>query len=67
MTAPVTITVKNIYAEAKNITLSEIDGVTLAQSVFNSVDAGEEITTTATYTIQPADMAAGSFTNTVTE
>jgi len=46
--------------------LSEIDGVALAQSVFNIVGAGETETTTATYTIKPADMAAGSFTNTVT-
>ena len=60
------ITVKNVYAEAKTITLSEIEGVTLAQSTFNNVPAGETVTTTATYTIKPADMSKGSFTNTVT-
>ena len=65
-TVTFTITVKNIYAEAKSITLSEIDDVTLAESTFNDVAAGATVTTTATYTIKPADMAAGSFTNTVT-
>ncbi|MBQ6501703.1 MAG: InlB B-repeat-containing protein, partial [Mogibacterium sp.] len=61
-----TITVKNIYAEAKTITLTEIEGVTLANNSFEDVPAGETITTTATYNIKPADVAKGSFTNTVT-
>nr|MCR4708957.1 InlB B-repeat-containing protein [Clostridiales bacterium] len=65
-TVTFTITVKNIYAVAKNITLSEIEGVTLAQSSFQNVAAGATVTTTATYKIKPADMTAGSFTNTVT-
>ncbi len=65
-TVTFTITVKNVYAEAKRITLSEIEGVTLTQSTFENVAAGAEVSTTATYTIKPADMAAGSFTNTVT-
>ena len=64
----VTLTVKatNIYAEAQTITLSEIEGVTLAQSVFENVSGGASVETTATYTIQVKDVTAGSFTNTVT-
>jgi len=56
----------NIYAEAQTITLSEIQGVTLAQSEFPNVDAGSTVSTTATYTIAEADILKGSFTNTVT-
>ena len=61
-----TVNATNIYAEEKTITLSEIDGVTLAQSVFENVSAGKSIETTATYTITEADILNGSFTNTVT-
>ena len=60
------ITATNIYAEAKTITLSEIEGVTLAQSTFENVEAGATIETTATYTIKEADVLAGKFINTVT-
>ena len=60
------ITVKNIYNEAKTINLSEIQGVTLTTSTFENVAAGETVSTTATYVITAADMAEGSFTNTVT-
>ena len=60
------ITVKNIYKEAKTINLSEIQGVTLTTSTFENVAAGETVSTTATYVITAADMAEGSFTNTVT-
>ena len=60
------ITATNIYAEAKTITLTEIDGVTLAQSEFKDVEPGATVETTATYTITEADLLKGSFTNTVT-
>ena len=60
------ITATNIYAEAQTITLREIEGVTLAQSTFEKVGAGETVSTTATYTITEADVLKGSFTNTVT-
>ena len=60
------ITATNIYDAAKTITLSEIDGVTLAQSSFEDVKGGDKIETTATYTITEADILKGSFTNTVT-
>jgi uncharacterized protein (TIGR02145 family) len=59
------ITATNIYDEPKTITLSEIPGVTLAQSSFMNVSAGEAITTTATYTITEADALLNHFTNTV--
>ncbi len=60
------ITATNIYNETKTITLREIEGVTLAQSVFTDVPAGETVRTTATYTITEADILAGEFVNTVT-
>ena len=56
----------NIYAEAKTIRLSEQDGVTIEQSVFEGVEPGATVTTTATYTIKEADILAGEFTNKVT-
>ncbi len=61
-----TITATNIYDQTKRITLEEMDGVTLAQSVFDDVLAGETVSTTATYTITEADILAGRFVNTVT-
>ena len=60
------IWVKNIYDDTVTIKLIEIEGVTLAKDTFEGVKPGEEITTTATYTITEADILAGSFTNTVT-
>lgn len=60
------ITATNIYNETKTITLREIAGVTLAQSAFTDVPAGETVRTTATYTITEADILAGEFVNTVT-
>ncbi len=61
-----TVEATNIYAEPRTITLTEIEGVTLAKSTFENVPAGEKVTTTATYTITEADILKGSFTNTVT-
>ena len=60
------ITATNIYEEPQTITLSEIDGVKLAESVFENVKGGETIKTTATYTITEADILAQKFENTVT-
>jgi uncharacterized repeat protein (TIGR01451 family) len=65
-TVTFTITATNIYEDARTITLEEIDGVTLAQSVFKDVEGGKSIETTATYTITEADILNGSFKNTVT-
>ena len=65
-TVTFTITATNIYNEARPITLSEIDGVTLEQATFESVAAGETVTTTATYTITETDILKGEFKNTVT-
>ena len=61
-----TIKVTNIYDEAKTITLTEIDGVTLEQSIYENVPAGETITVTVTHTITEEDILKGSFENTVT-
>ncbi len=60
------ITATNIYQDARTITLKEIEGVTLDQSVFENVAGGQTITATATYTITENDILNGSFTNTVT-
>ena len=60
------IEVTNIYDHPVTILLSEIEGVELAQSKFEDVEAGKTVNTTATYTITEADILAGGFTNTVT-
>ena len=60
-----TITVKNIYDEAKIITLEEQEGVTLDKTTFENVKPGEEIKAKATYTVTEADIIKGTFTNTV--
>ncbi|MBR0363626.1 MAG: DUF11 domain-containing protein, partial [Clostridia bacterium] len=60
-----TIEVTNIYDEAKTITLEEMEGVTLKQSVFKDVEPGAVVSTTATYTVTEEDALAGTFTNTV--
>ena len=64
-TVTFTVTATNIYDEPKTITLTEIEGVTLSQSVFENVPAGASVTATATYVVTGADVVAGSFTNTV--
>ena len=60
------VTATNIYEEAKDITLTEIDGVTLETDKFSSVEPGATVETTASYEIKEEDILAGSFTNTVT-
>ena len=61
-----TITATNIYATQQTITLSEIPGVTLADTEFANVAPGVTVETTATYTMTEADILAGKFDNTVT-
>ena len=65
-TATFAITATNIYDEARTIELSEIDGVTLAQSVFEAVAPGATIETTVTHVVTENDILAGKFVNTVT-
>ncbi|MBR4765936.1 MAG: DUF11 domain-containing protein, partial [Clostridia bacterium] len=61
-----TVTVTNIYDEAKTIRLSVPEGVTSEQSVFENVAPGEQVQTLAKHTVTPADIIAGKFENTVT-
>ena len=61
-----TITAKNIYEEAKTITLEELEGVALDANVFENVAPGAEVTATATYTVTEKDIVNGTFTNNVT-
>ena len=61
-----TITAKNIYEEAKTITLEELEGVALDANVFENVAPGAEVTATATYTVTEQDIVNGTFTNNVT-
>ena len=61
-----TITAKNIYEEAKTITLEELEGVALDANVFENAAPGAEVTATATYTVTEQDIVNGTFTNNVT-
>ncbi|MBQ6636326.1 MAG: InlB B-repeat-containing protein, partial [Lachnospiraceae bacterium] len=65
-TVTFTVSATNIYAEARDIKLIEIDGVTLETSEFKGVKPGETVNTTASYVIKEADILKGSFKNTVT-
>ena len=65
-----TISVTNIYEDAKTITITEQNGVELEGSadgkvVFENVPAGETVTVNATYRVTETDVLNGSFTNTV--
>ena len=60
-----TIQVTNIYDEAKTITITEQEGVSItSESVFANVQPGETVTATAEYVITEDDLIAGSFKNT---
>ncbi|MDO4182895.1 MAG: MBG domain-containing protein [Coriobacteriia bacterium] len=65
-TVTFTITVTNIYDETKTITITEQEGVTLSQNVFENVPSGETVNTTATYVVTQEDIVAGTFKNTAT-
>ena len=60
-----TISVTNIYATPKFITITEQSGVTITgKTEFEKVQPGETVTTTATYTVTEADILKGEFSNT---
>ena len=62
-----TITATNIYDDARTMTFVEQDGVEITgQAVFENVEPGATVSTTARYTVTEADILAGGFTNTVT-
>ncbi len=64
-TVEFTLTAKNIYDEAKTMTFAEQEGVIITgKSVFEDVQPGAEVSTTAEYTITDADVIAGGFVNT---
>ena len=66
-TVEFTITATNIYDDARTMTFVEQDGVEIAgQAVFENVEPGATVSTTARYTVTEADILAGGFTNTVT-
>ena len=61
------ITATNIYDDARTMTFVEQDGVEITgQAVFENVEPGATVSTTARYTVTEADILAGGFTNTVT-
>ena len=66
-TVEFTITATNIYDDARTMTFVEQDGVEITgQAVFENVEPGATVSTTACYAVTEADILAGGFTNTVT-
>ena len=66
-TVEFTITATNIYDDARTMTFVEQDGVEITgQAIFENVEPGATVSTTARYTVTEADILAGGFTNTVT-
>ena len=66
-TVDFTLTATNVYGEARTMTFVEQEGVEIiGQSVFENVEPGTTVSTTARYTVTEADILAGGFTNTAT-
>ena len=61
------LTATNVYGEARTLTFVEQEGVEIiGQTVFENVEPGTTVSTTARYTVTEADILAGGFTNTAT-
>ena len=66
-TVDFTLTATNVYAEARTMTFVEQEGVEIiGQTVFENVEPGTTVSTTARYTVTEADILVGGFTNTAT-
>ena len=66
-TVDFTLTATNVYSEARTMTFVEQEGVEIiGQTVFENVEPGTTVSTTARYTVTEADILAGGFTNTAT-
>ena len=66
-TVDFTLTATNVYGEARTMTFVEQEGVEIiGQTVFENVEPGATVSTTARYTVTEADILAGGFTNTAT-
>ena len=66
-TVDFTLTATNVYGEARTMTFVEQEGVEIiGQTVFENVEPGVTVSTTARYTVTEADILAGGFTNTAT-
>ena len=66
-TVDFTLTATNVYGEARTMTFVEQEGVEIiGQTVFENVEPGTTVSTTARYTVTEADILAGGFTNTAT-
>ena len=66
-TVDFTLNATNVYGEARTMTFVEQEGVEIiGQTVFENVEPGATVSTTARYTVTEADILAGGFTNTAT-